>query len=439
VSPRIGPPGVPRLLQDEPAGANLGAHLALYGPVEVPRGATQEQDLIAAIEASGLRGRGGAWFPTAIKLKSVRARGGTHHHTPFVVCNAMEGEPVAGGDSWLLANAPHLIIDGIELAMAMTGAHHGAIGLHDDNPAAAQVHAALAARGQDRIEVMHVPGRYVASEESALARAVGGSTPIPTSGVRPFEHGVKGAPTLVQNAESAAQMALIARFGAPWFRSVGSPETPGTALVTIGGAVRGPRVAEAPLGTPTSALLAMAGGPIGSPQAVLTGGYGGTWARMSPLLDAPWEPDAMKALGVAVGAGVLWVHPEDRCGLVETARMADYLARESAGQCGSCAFGLNAVADDLQLLAEARATSDDVERLTRRLSAIPRRGACSLPDGAVRMAQTALVTFADDITAHLQGRCDAGERNPSTPNPIPWAPIPTSGARPTTAPGKKWR
>ena len=439
MSPQIGPPGVPRLLQDQPAGADLQAHLDLYGPVEVPAGETQEQDLIATIEAAGLRGRGGAWFPTAIKLKSVRSRGRQHHHTPFVVCNAMEGEPVAGGDSWLLANAPHLIIDGIELAMAMTRAHHGAIGLHADNPAAAQVHAALAARGQHRIEVMHVPGRYVASEESALARAVGGGTPIPSHGVRTFEHGVKGAPTLVQNAESAAQMALIARFGAPWFRSVGSPETPGTALVTIGGAVREPRVVEAPLGTPTGALLAMAGGPVGTPRAVLTGGYGGTWADISTLMEEPWEPDAMKALGVAVGAGVLWVHPEGRCGLAETARMVDYLARESAGQCGACVFGLNAVADDLELLAGDTATGDDVQRLTRRLSAIPRRGACSLPDGAVRMAQTALMTFADDIAAHLQGRCEAGDRNPSTPGPIPWAPIPASGARPTTAPGKKWR
>ena len=220
-------------------------HLALHGPLD-PRG-----DLTDELDRAGLRGRGGAAFPTGTKLRAVAEAGGR----PLVVANAVEGEPVSGKDRALLRVAPHLVLDGAVAACRALGARDAIVAIGDrTGRERAMVEAAIAQRGRKdgrvTLRTAAVESRFVAGEETALVRALGGREAKPSlKPPYPFERGLDGAPTLVANAETLAHVALIARFGAGWFRSAGTSESPGTALVTIGGAVVQPGVHEIELGT----------------------------------------------------------------------------------------------------------------------------------------------------------------------------------------------
>jgi len=362
----------------------LDEHLASYGSLQ-PTG-----DLIAAVEESGLTGRGGAGFPTAAKLRAVAARRGR----PVVVVNAAEGEPLSDKDKLLLRSLPHLVLDG---AVALAGAL-GARDVLVAHAAAARTEAeslelALAertSRGLHRrlsIVPVAVPDTYVAGQETALVAHLNGRPALPTfTPPRPFESGVGGRPTLVQNAETVAQVALIARHGGAWFRGAE------TALFSVSGAVASPGVYEARTGTPLPGLVERAGGLTRTPRAVLVGGYAGEWidgrdARTLRLgLDTP-------------GVGVVSVLGEGHCGICETARIVRYLARESAGQCGPCVNGLAALADRLER------PGPDEALLRRWAGEIAGRGACRHPDGAARLVASALRVFGPELAGHDPGRC----------------------------------
>lgn len=427
------PPSVPRIVVANPADTSLERHLELYGPMP----STGPDDLIAAVGAAGLRGRGGGWFPTATKLRAVKDRGGRFLHRPVLVANGMEGEPLSQTDEWLLLHAPHLVLDGMEAAAAAIDAHDCAIAVHEGTPQASSLRDALGMRPPPAVPIrlVEAPGRYVASEESALARFVGGGPEMPVYGSRPHESGVRGHPTAVNNAETLADIALIARFGAEWFSEVGPETAPGTVLISLGGAAAAPGEYEVPVGTTPAAIIAAAGGTSAPVTGILTGGYGGTWALPETIMDTPWAPDEMRERGATIGAGVMWLHPEGRCGLRETARIAEYLAGESAGQCGVCTFGLSAIAEDMTKLAACQLDDEGVARLRGRMAAVPRRGGCGLPDGAVRMYQSALSVFAADVVAHTQGRCVAT----ADPTDVAHMPVPEPRPHPVIAAGKDFR
>ncbi|MDE3086279.1 MAG: hypothetical protein KGJ77_05875, partial [Acidobacteriota bacterium] len=269
------------------------------------------------------------------------------------------------------------------------------------------------------------PGRYAAGEESALADWVGGGRGLPA--FRPDKTvplSVRRRPALVQNAETMAQLALVARHGADWFRTAGLPDAPGTTLVTLCGGLPHPGVVEVELGTPLGAVLEL-GGWSGRPQGVLLGGYGGAFLS-GDHLDVAYAPAPLAARGAAVGAGIVGVVPEGACGVAETARIVAYLAGQSAGQCGPCTFGLPALAEDLALLTRGGADRRLLERLDLRLGLVEGRGACRLPDGAVRLVRSALAAFADDVAAHARRRpCPAWNRQALFPAPAPGpAPLP---------------
>lgn len=423
------PPAGARIVLPDPAGASYERHLQLYGPMPaVP-------DLIAWVDEAGLRGRGGGWFPTAIKMRSVQERAGRFRNQPYVVGNGMEGEPLSLTDQWLLHNSPHLVLDGLEAAVAAVGARDCALAVHEGTSQGHSVREALAQRPAPvvPIHIVEAPGRYVASEESALARFVGGGPEMPVYGARPFESGIHGRPTLVNNAETLADVALIARFGARWFADVGTPDAPGTVLITLGGAVARPGEYEVPVGTTPARIIEIAGGPTTGTSGILTGGFGGTWAHPDRILHTEWSPDGMREHGVSIGAGVLWLQPEDSCGVRAIADISAYMAGESAGQCGMCTFGLSAVSEDLGNLARMHLDPAGYARLRSRLTAIPRRGGCGLPDGAIRMYTTGLEVFADDVTAHLDGRCLAPGDGAAR------MPVPTPRPHPVIAAGKEFR
>ncbi|HEX9353953.1 MAG TPA: NADH-ubiquinone oxidoreductase-F iron-sulfur binding region domain-containing protein [Streptosporangiaceae bacterium] len=398
---------LPRLL---PAGfaagpASLAGHLRRYGPPPPARlDRAHRTELLREVERSGLTGRGGAAFPTARKLAAVAARADA-----MVVANGTEGEPASAKDKVLLARSPHLVLDGAVLAAAMAGAWQAVIVVH--HSVREIVDEAVAERrraGFDRIRIRVVTGadRFVAGEASAVVHWIGRGVPAPTA--RPprlSERGLGGKPTLVQNVETLAHLALIARHGASWFRALGTAREPGSMLVTILGAVNEPCVHEIAIGTPVSEVLSLAGGASAPLQALLLGGYFGRWVDAAAAASMPFSAAGLAPLGAGAGAGLIAALPADACGLAETARVVRYLAGESAGQCGPCLFGLDAVAGEVQRLAEGRTSS--LATLRRWLGQVDGRGACSHPDGTVGLIRSALRVFGGELEQHADGWCCA--------------------------------
>ena len=253
------------------------------------------------MERSGLTGRGGAAFPTARKLAAVAAR-----RAPVVVANGTEGEPASAKDKVLLARSPHLVLDGAVLAAAITGASRAVIVVHASvreiiDEAAAERRRA----GIDQVPVHVVTGadRFVGGEASAVVHWIEKGVPAPTrTPPRLSERGLGGKPTLVQNVETLAHLALIARYGASWFRGVGTAAEPGSMLVTVLGAVNEPCVHEIAIGTPVGEVLSLAGGASAPLDALLLGGYFGSWADADAAAPLPFSAAGLAPLGAGISA-----------------------------------------------------------------------------------------------------------------------------------------
>jgi NADH:ubiquinone oxidoreductase subunit F (NADH-binding) len=382
-------------------------HLSILGALP----SASPAELIALVTDCGLSGRGGAGFPSGRKLAAVARTGNA-----IVVANGAEGEPASSKDRVLLSEAPHLVLDGLEVAAHATGARVGYIyapvGVLEE-----VIRPALRDRPR-KLKVALVPSAdtFVAGQESAVVAAIEGRPAWPVTRSDPvFVRGVRGRPTLVQNVETLGQLALIARFGVGWFRSWGTPEEPGSRLVTVSGAVRRPAVYEIPGGSRLSEVLDWAGGTTEPLEAVLVGGYHGAWVpwrdstRALTLTRAALEP-----YGATPGAGVLIALPARRCGLQATAEITSYLAGESSGQCGPCLNGLPTLARHLDALAFGTATPREVHELCRVAGIVDGRGACQHPAGTVRLVRSALQAFSADVDLHLSGRCGAESFRRST-------------------------
>jgi len=413
------PSRLPRLLQGQSIGesTNLSEHLELRGPLPSwGPDAHSRQALIELVDRSGLRGRGGASFPTALKLAAVAGQEGL----PIVVANGTEGEPASAKDKVLMARSPHLVLDGAVVAAQAVGAREAVLVCH---PAVrGLVDTAIKDRRELRIDAVRLRAvdaaeRFVAGEASAVVHWLERGVPTPTrTPPRLAERGLHGRPTLVQNVETLAHLALIARFGANWYRGVGTDSEPGSMLVTVIGALRRPGVYEVAIGTQVSAVIDQAGGTLERPQAILLGGYFGSWAAYDEAAQRPLSRAGLAQLGAGPGAGLIAVLASDVCGLAETARVARYLASESAGQCGPCVFGLPALAGELESLAAGGAF--DRTRLERWLGQVDGRGACRHPDGAVRMVRSALAVFTAELERHARSGCCSQGGAEILPTPI---------------------
>jgi NADH:ubiquinone oxidoreductase subunit F (NADH-binding) len=411
---------LPRLLRGIEGGGTLtlAQHVRVHGVLETSgRGAGAR--LLDAIDDSGLRGRGGAHVSTALKLRAVAGR----RRRAVIVANGSESEPASRKDAVLLTHTPHLVIDGAMVAATAVGADEVVLYVKRSDPRvwraaqrAVDERRAAGARGAV-LRLVAAPSSYVSGQETAAIAHLNGKPALPTTvPPRPFERGVDNRPTLVSNVETLAHMALIARHGADWFRTVGSPTQPGSVLVTLGGAVSRPGVYEIAFASPMTDLLRAAGGVSECPAALLVGGYGGAWLDGRHLEDLTLsEGDPLLAAG-SIGAGVLWVLGERSCGVSESARVLEYLAAQSAGQCGPCLHGLRAIADTFDLLARGAARNGELARLRRWGADVTGRGACRHPDGAARFLATALNVFAGEIDHHRSGRC-AASRAPTLPLP----------------------
>jgi len=417
-------PTLPRLLAGIPAHGAMGldAHLALHGPLplERRRGRRAESPLISRIERARLGGRGGAGFPTATKLRAVAQGRGR----AVVVINATEGEPASEKDRTLATALPHLLLDGGQLAAAAVGAEELIVCVCESAHASiASMATAISERGRlhepARVNLTAVPSGFLAGQESALVNYLNGGPAIPTfTPPLPFEQGVKRRRTLINNAETLAHVALIARHGSRWFRELGMPSQPGSALITLSGPVAHPGVYEIEHGASLSSLIDAAGGTTADVSAALLGGYAGTWIDGRFLHGVALSDEHLAAHGASVGAGVVLLLSDDACPVAETTRVARWLAGESSGQCGPCVNGLGALAGTLEEIAGGMADANAEQRVARLSSLVRRRGACGHPDGAVNFITSALDTFVADFADHARhGRCDACGRPGELPLP----------------------
>jgi NADH:ubiquinone oxidoreductase subunit F (NADH-binding) len=384
----------------------LADHRARLG--DLP-GRTERANLISMLEASGLLGRGGAGFPVGRKWASVagRAKGDA-----VVLANGAEGEPLSHKDRVLMASRPHLVIDGLELAADAVGARKAILYVGSEHAQArAALERALAERAGSRSNVSRVPitiatppVSYVAGEESAAVHFVNAGDARPTTvPPRPYEKGVGGRPTLVQNVESLAHAALIARFGDAWFRETGRASTPGTALVTVTGGSR-PGVLEIDHGTTIGEVAQWTGVSAGEGSPVLLGGYFGGLVAGADSWSLPLDPLVLRSRGTAFGAGVVAFMGDDACGVTTTARIMDYMAGSSAAQCGPCVFGLRAIADATARIATGQPYADDLGRLRGWSQTIAGRGACRLPDGTTGLLASSLRVYEADWASHQHHR-----------------------------------
>lgn len=382
---------------DDPS---LRAHLARLGRHRAPA----RPALIAELEAARLTGRGGAGFPLALKLSAMPPRGGD------IVINACDGDPLTGKDSALLTRAPHLVIDGALVLGGAQRAQRTVIALHRGSDQRA-LRGALAERSDaDAIELLEVEARYIASESSAIRSALGGGPGLPTDpGVRGTDRQHRRPPMLLVNAETAAQTALVARVGGRALAAASRGDEPGSALVTVTGAVARPQVMEARDTDQVWRLLRRAGARPRPEDLVLTGGVTGTWVRAASLEGVAWGRASLAAAGAERGTGALCIVPAHTCVLAETLEILRFADRAAARQCGPCAFGLPALADDLTALLRGRDTAGALARIERRSRVLRGRGGCSHPTAAIGTLASALaVTDPAHLAAHAAGSACGG-------------------------------
>ncbi|MFJ9413348.1 NADH-ubiquinone oxidoreductase-F iron-sulfur binding region domain-containing protein [Streptomyces sp. NPDC101227] len=389
-------PGTPTVLGPAPGTTEDAGTYTATGGYGTATGAAELLELIAT---AGLRGRGGAGYPTAAKLRAVRDAGHQAGARPVVVANGEEGEPGSVKDRWLLRARPHLVLDGLARAAQITGADRGYVYLSDPT-AGDRVRRALAERAPGLpVEVVETPHTYVAGEETAVVRRINGGPALPTAKPpRPHERGVGDAPTLVANVETLARIALIAA------RPDQRHRTARTTLVTLAGGAAEPLLAEVPYGQTLRSLAAAQGDaePSGALMGGLFGGLIGP-GRLGLALD----PDALAAAGTALGCGALRFLAPDECPVALASAALTHLAAESARQCGVCVAGTGAIREAVGALTTGTAAPDLADRLNRWSTSLPGRGACGLLDAAAGTAGSLLRAFPHLVRSHLDAPCPA--------------------------------
>jgi NADH:ubiquinone oxidoreductase subunit F (NADH-binding) len=384
-------------------------HREIHG--ELPR--RRPTELATELERSGLRGRGGGAFPLAAKLAAVRRGAGS----PVLLVNGCEGEPLSTKDRLLMWCAPHLVLDGAVALADAAGATELIVCVDEFEP---RIHDALTLAiaqrpetGRLAMHILETPSGYVTGQETAIVHwhDDGVATPL-ASRPRVSERGLGRRPTLVANVETVAHVALIARYGGDWFRALGTVEDPGSALITLSGAIRDPGVYEIAHGDLATTLLDDAGGAQEPLRALLVGGYAGGWVDATDIPRLRLSHGQLRPFGARLGAGIVVALGESACPVAETARVAEWLSAQSAGQCGPCINGLASIADAMGSIRDG-VDPRMLKRVARWCELVTGRGACAHPDGTASFIASALRVFAPELIDHARlGRCDACETPP---------------------------
>jgi NADH-quinone oxidoreductase subunit F len=377
--------------------------------------------IIEAIAASGLRGRGGAGFPTGRKWALAREAKGPEK---VVICNADEGDPGAYMDRTLLESNPHQILEGMITCGHAVGAGRGIVYVRSEYPLAVRTitHAIHQARGLGLlgqgvlgssldfdIEVFQGSGAFVCGEETALIRSIEGFRGMPAPRPPyPAESGLNGRPTVINNVKTFAAVPPILQNGPDWFRRIGTGASPGTAVFSVVGSVVHPGLVEVPMGTSLRTLIFDICGGIPKKKkfkAVQIGGPSGGYLSESHL-DTPIDFDSLAQAGAMMGSGGMVVMDEDAC-LVDVSRFfLDFTRKESCGKCTFCRIGTHQLLGLLKRLTEGQGREGDLERLQRLSEDVKNGSLCGLGKTAPNPVLTSLRYFFDDYEAHVkEKRC----------------------------------
>jgi NADH:ubiquinone oxidoreductase subunit F (NADH-binding)/NADH:ubiquinone oxidoreductase subunit E len=364
------------------------------------------------VKESGLRGRGGAYFPVGAKWETARD---TPSSGKFLLVNAEEGEPGIYKDRHLLEGDPHRVLEGVLIAALGIGATNVVIFVNGE--ARLSLERLLAAVEAARqlgivflpLEVRLGAGGYVLGEETALINAIHGQRAEPLARPPfPAVSGLKACPTVINNTESLANLPDIVLNGAEWFRSVGTQSTPGTKLVSLAGAVRQPGLYEVALGTPLRTIIDESGGGLtGDLRAILVGGPSGSILPPA-LLDTPLDVQPLQAVGGILGAGGVVPLTGNQCPVAAVRDLVAYNSRESCGKCTPCREGtvrMLALFDDIR---GARGDASTLTLLDELNDIVSQASLCGLGQMAPNPVRALLKHFGDDVRDHLAGHCAAG-------------------------------
>jgi len=381
-------------------------------------------EIIEQIKKSGLRGRGGAGFPTGKKWELVAAAKGDKK---YLVCNADEGDPGAFMDRSIIESDPHSILEGMIIGARATGASHGYVYIRHEYPLAHErlIKAIAQAReygllGKDilgegldfDISIQQGAGAFVCGEETSLIASLEGKAPEPR--IRPpfpAESGVWDSPTNINNVETWANVAEIINKGADWFSGIGTETSKGTKVFSVVGKVKNTGLVEVPMGITLREIVYDIGGGITDDKefkAVQTGGPSGGCIPAS-LLDLPIDYEKLAEVGSIMGSGGLIVMDEDTC-MVDVARyFLEFLKDESCGKCTACREGIDVMHDILVRICEGNGKEEDIEMLEELAEAVKDASLCALGGTAPNPVISTIRYFRDEYESHIKDKsCPAG-------------------------------
>ncbi len=381
-------------------------------------------DVIAEIKASGLRGRGGAGFPTGIKWETSKNTPGDEK---YVVCNADEGDPGAFMDRSVLEGDPHCVLEAMTIAGYCVGAHQGFIYVRAEYPIAVErleiaikqareyglLGKNILGSGFDfDIEIRLGAGAFVCGEETALMKSIEGfrGEPRPRP---PFSAtcGVFSKPTVLNNVETWANISPILLNGAKWFASIGTEGSKGTKVFAVGGKIHNVGLVEVPMGTTLRTIIYEIGGGIPGNKAFKAAQTGGPSGGCIPAkyIDTPMDFDSLKAIGSMMGSGGLIVMDEDTC-MVDIAKFyLEFTADESCGKCNPCRIGTKRLLEILTRITEGKGRPEDIQRIRDLAEYMQASSLCALGQSAPNPILSTMNHFLDEYEAHInEKRCPAG-------------------------------
>lgn len=404
----------------------IDEYIARGGYAAIVKALTQMKpgQIIEQVKKSGLRGRGGAGFPTGKKWELVAAA----ERTPkYLVCNADEGDPGAFMDRSIIESDPHSILEGMMIGARATGASHGYVYIRNEYPLARErlIKAIEQAReygllGRDILgkgldfdmSIQQGAGAFVCGEETSLIASLEGRAPEPR--VRPpfpAQSGVWDAPTNINNVETWANIPEIINRGAQWFSSIGTETSKGTKVFSVVGKVKNTGLVEVPMGTTLREIVFDIGGGIPNDKnfkAVQTGGPSGGCIP-ADLLDLPIDYEKLAEVGSIMGSGGLIVMDEDTC-MVDVARyFLEFLKDESCGKCTACREGIDVMHDILVRICDGNGKESDIEILEELAQAVKDASLCALGGTAPNPVLSTIRYFRDEYKSHIKDKsCPAG-------------------------------
>lgn len=388
-----------------------------YSALGTVLGEMQPSQVIDVVKKSGLRGRGGAGFPTGTKWGFVA---GTKSEKKYVVCNADESEPGTFKDRLILEGDPHSILEAMAIAGYSVGADEGFIYVRGEYTLAQErLHHAITQAeemgflGENifgtgfnfKIHIHSGAGAYICGEETALIESIEGKPGLPRSRPPfPTTHGLWGKPTLVNNVETLANVPPIIQYGPEWYGTLGTPSSPGTKVYTIMGHVNKTGVIEVPMGITLREVIAIyAGGmkPGSSFKLAQTGGSSGSVIPAS-LQDTPMDFDAYSRAGVSLGSGALLICDEDTC-VVDLGRvLINFFRNESCGKCSPCRIGTQRSYEIIESIANGNAKLEDLQTLINLADSMNEVSNCGLGQTAGTPIRDILKYFRAEVEAHIR-------------------------------------